>query len=217
MNEAMRRRRQSPRYSARYLVLAYSKTPDKFDASEIQRLVAKEQGKCAIVRQTQVDDTSSYLAFIDFSGKRFQTRNLGLFDVQGQHPKWSQVRSSPRDALVSMMAKGEVVWNGLSRDAWKKAPEQDEVPRSKTKDTSPLQWEYLGSCSNEDDISALCSNYMAAREPPAATTQLECLRKMSERPSISRDVSSWREGYRAGYSDALALHEQRQSSGYPSK
>jgi hypothetical protein len=210
--ESAKRPSQSTRYSARYLILVYSKTSHRFDALEIQRLVSREEGQCTIVRQLQLDDTSNHLAFVDFAGKRFQTRNLGLFDIQGHHPKWSQVRSSPWDTLDSMIASGEVVWNGLSRNAFKISIAHNEPSRSVGKTST--QWNHLGSSNNEEDITALCKKYMATEESGSDTTELEQMNDSVDWFAVSRMIGDWRDGYRAGYSDGLARNkdEQRGSS-----
>lgn len=199
-----RRPRQSLRYSARYLLLTYSKTPERFDALEIQRLASQEHGQCTIVRQVQRDNTFSYLAFVDFAGKRFQTRNLGLFDIQGIHPKWSQVRSSPWDTLDDMMEGGEVIWNGIVR--CKTPSVQNGTPQSASKSKSTMQWEHLGSSSKEEDILALCKQYIAAEEPRSSAVGFEQSRDRVAMSEIFRVMDLWRDGYRAGYSDGLAHH-----------
>jgi hypothetical protein len=214
--ESARRPRQSTRYSARYLILVYSKTSHRFDALEIQRLVSREEGQCTIVRQLQADDTSNYLAFVDFAGKRFQTRNLGLFDIQGHHPKWSQVRSSPWDTLDSMIASGEIVWNGLSRGAFKKSIPRNEQPSYVSKASTSAQWEHLGSSSNEEAVTALCKKYMAAEESGSDTTEPDQTSDSVNWSAISRIIGKWRDGYRAGYSDGLAHRKEEQRGGSPS-
>ena len=219
VNKSPRRPRQSlnnNRYSARYLILVYSKTPERFDPLEIQRLVSQEKGQCTIVRRLQADDTLSYLAFIDFAGKRFQTRNLGLFDIQGNHPKWLHVRSSPWKTLDNMAASGEVVWSGISRD--RKTAAQDERTWPASKGVSPMQWEYLGSSSNEGDILELCKKYTTSHNPNAsAVTDLlhpSCSdhHEKTDKIDMSRLIEFWKEGYRSGYGDGLSYSKGRQNT-----
>lgn len=204
-NRSSRRSRKplsNNRYSARYLVLVYSQTSERFDPLEIERLVSQEEGQCAIIRRSQNDGSSSYLSFVHFSGKRFQTRNLGLFDIQGHHPRWVHVRSAPWRTFDTMAASGEVVWNGLSRD--KETQGQNRESWSPSSSSISATWEYLGSSTNETDILDLCQKYIGAQDSKASiSTEVLQPTDLLETNDASHKTDSWRDGYRAGYRDAL--------------
>lgn len=202
----LRRPRQTSRYSARYLLLVYNKPSCRFDPLEIHRLVSQEQAQCTIVRQLHSDGTFNYLAFVDFAGKRFQTRNLALFDIQGHHPKWTQVRSSPWDTLDNVIASGEVVWNGIYRETRKEA---DDCDAQATIPGSSNSWEYLGSVSDDEDLAEILKGTGTISTPLPATSRYMESRDVAKEPEkvkISCDMKSWRDGYRAGYFDAIAHH-----------
>lgn len=190
------------RYSARYLILIYRETRPHFDPLEIQRLVAREQGKCTIVRQAD----SNYLAFVDFAGKRFQTRNLGLFDIQGYRPKWIHVTSSPWRNLEKMMAQGHVLWNGISP-----RPQKQPSPRKRGPGKEPASsssWELVGSATSEASLQELLQKEMDSEQSRAPEIQLDCVPLVGGETEMARNVQYWQDGYRAGYKAAiLNIHQ----------
>ncbi|KAL2830857.1 hypothetical protein BDW59DRAFT_158293 [Aspergillus cavernicola] len=203
------------RYSARYLVLIYRETRAHFDPLEIQRLVAREQAKCTIVRRARGDDTavSSYSAFVDFSGKRFQTRNLALFDVQGYRPKWIHVTSSPWRTLDEMIAQGDVVvWNGIVRPSTKHTGGRKPAPATSSKmdSSSSSPWELVGSATSEASFRELLRKELSAEagsEPPEEQPSFDRVEDCSTivvagETEMARNVQYWQDGYRAGYKAA---------------
>ncbi|KAF2115470.1 hypothetical protein BDV96DRAFT_632070 [Lophiotrema nucula] len=207
------------RYSARYLILEYNRTSDRFDPLEIQRLVSREQAQCTIVRQSLNDDTSHYLAFVDFAGKRFQTRNLSLFDIQGHHPRWVHVSSSPWHQLEDMKQRGDVVWNGISIARTRNAPPSaSEAPQTskKTSFHTLPEWELVGSSSNEKAFLDLCRSHMPRKSFDIAEKQLRMDPPVQTRGSgpteISRNVEYWQDGYRAGFKECFAQLKKQQKA-----
>lgn len=208
-----------PRYSARYLLLIYRATLAHFDPLEIQRLVAREQAKCTIVRRshgagddtdasTAVSDSlSSYSAFVDFSGKRFQTRNLALFDVQGYHPKWIHVTSSPWQTLDKIIAQGDVVvWNGVVRPT--KHSESSSTSRKRAASAaSNMPWELVGSATDESDFRELVRKELGAETPePFIDGVEECRTALrAGETEMTRNVQYWQDGYRAGFKAASSI------------
>ncbi|KAL2869907.1 uncharacterized protein BJX67DRAFT_378951 [Aspergillus lucknowensis] len=208
------------RYSARYLILVYRDTGPHFDPLEIQRLVAREQGKCTIVRQAGC----TYFAFVDFAGKRFQTRNLGLFDVQGYHPKWIHVSSSPWRTLDEMMAmaQGHVLWNGIARPQMKKASpagrkrtrtsasraqgqSQAQAPASASASSSA--WDLVGSATDESSLQELLQREMEldSEHLQSKPQNNGCVPLASGETEMARNVQYWQDGYRAGYKAAMSM------------
>lgn len=194
------------RYSARYLILVYRDTGPHFDPLEIQRLVACEQGKCTIVRQAG----SNYLAFVDFAGKRFQTRNLGLFDVQGYHPKWIHVTSYPWRTLDEMMAQGHVLWNGIARPQKQPSPTRKRAAAGAGKaPASSTPWQLVGSATNEASLQELLQKEMDSEDSKAPERQLDKIDSgvplAGGETEMARNVQYWQDGYRAGYKAAMAM------------
>ncbi|KAK0618891.1 hypothetical protein B0T14DRAFT_565798 [Immersiella caudata] len=225
----------STRYSARYLILIYTETSLRFDPLEIRRLASRWRAQCTIVRQTRHNDTGThnYLAFVDFVGKRFQTRNRNSFDIQGYHPKWLHLTSSPWRHLEQMTERGEVIWNGVfsrvqqgqegRRKIGSSTVARESSSRSVSAD-SPLpamnpsegfaegrDWEFLGAADTESSFLDLCG----ASEMPKET--LDTVERMLELASpsyehsgreeteISRNVRFWQDGFRAGYEAARGV------------
>lgn len=202
------------RYSARYLILIYRKTRAHFDPLEIQRLVAREQAKCTIVRQSEDDNVFSYFAFIDFAGKRFQTRNLGLFDVQQYHPKWIHVTSSPWRKLDEMIAQGDVLWNGIVRPDKHPTPGHEKPTVNKTSSSSP--WELVGSATSEASFQELLRKEMNIKrlespEPLFDDYEVEATSEYGE-TEMARNVQYWQDGYRAGYKAAISKPNDHQTT-----
>ncbi|KAL6866180.1 hypothetical protein ACO1O0_002285 [Amphichorda felina] len=187
------------RYSARYLILVYSNTPERFDPLEIQRLVTQEQGQCTIVQKSAASEspgnggaggvmTTSYLVFVDFAGKRFQTRNLGLFDVQGLHPKWLHVRSSPWERLAELMSRGDVVWDGLSASTL--SPSEFHGSSQNSDPTSSSGWELLGSSSNETEMLELCAKHMGSSISSSLSSLPPLPQEQAEQPPDLESILS---------------------------
>ncbi|KAJ5151377.1 uncharacterized protein N7482_010629 [Penicillium canariense] len=193
------------RYSARYLILIYRGTRAHFDPLEIQRLVAREQANCTIVRHSEDDNVSSYFAFVDFAGKRFQTRNLGLFDTQQYHPKWIHVTSSPWRKLDEMIAQGDVLWNGIVRP--NRYPSADHKKPAASKISSPRPWEMVGSATSEASFQELLRKEMtiAQSDSPEPLFDDFDIGATSEdgETEMARNVKYWQDGYRAGYKAAM--------------
>lgn len=193
------------RYSARYLILVYRDTGPHFDPLEIQRLVAREQAKCTIIVQQA---GANYLAFVDFAGKRFQTRNLGLFDVQGHHPKWIHVTSYPWRTLDEMMAQGHVLWNGIARPQKQASPARRRAAAGKAP-ASSTPWELVGSATNEASLQELLQKEMDSEQAKTPERQLDKIDSgvpvAGGETEMARNVQYWQDGYRAGYKAAMAM------------
>ncbi|KAL3479520.1 hypothetical protein BJX99DRAFT_255518 [Aspergillus californicus] len=216
-----------PRYSARYLLLIYRATLAHFDPLEIQRLVAREQAKCTIVRRrshgagedidtsTAVSDPpfSSYSAFVDFSGKRFQTRNLALFDVQGYHPRWIHVTSSPWQTLDRIIAQGDVVvWNGVVRptkhsESSSSSSSSSTARKRAASTASNAPWELVGSGIDESDFRELVRKELSAETlEPFVDGVEECRAALQAgETEMTRNVQYWQDGYRAGFKAASSI------------
>ncbi|KAH8704940.1 hypothetical protein BGW36DRAFT_434557 [Talaromyces proteolyticus] len=203
------------RYSARYLILIYRGTPAHFDPLEIQRLVGREQAKCTIVRESRNENVFSYFAFVDFAGKRFQTRNLGLFDIQGYHPKWIHVTSSPWRMLDEMKSKGDVLWNGIIRHNKQTSSGRKTSATSKTSSSSS-PWELVGSATNEASFQELLrkETTIEKSEPPEPLLddlEAGAISVVGE-TEMARNVQYWQDGYRAGYKAAISKSNLHQTS-----
>jgi hypothetical protein len=195
------------RYSARHLLLIYSQTTARFDPLEIQRIVSTKHARCTIVRQPSPDSKQNYLAFVDFAGKRFQTRNPRLFDIQGYHPKWLHLSSSPWHTLDKIIARGEVIWDGAKRP--NKGSELADTNSVINDSQRSVRWDYLGSASNDDAFMDLCRKEMDGKQ----LNDLSCmLGRTNSSPmpetEMSQNVRFWQDGYKAGYMAASASMTQ---------
>ncbi|KAF2648153.1 hypothetical protein K491DRAFT_763250 [Lophiostoma macrostomum CBS 122681] len=201
---------ENNRYSARYLILVYAKTSGRFDPLEIQRLVSREQAQCTIVLQSLDSDAPNYLAFIDFSGKRFQTRNLKMFDIQGHHPRWVRISSSPWRTLDEIMQRGDVVWKGITRKRKIVEPSEPPARKSLGSRSTSSEWEMVGSLSDETAFLSLCKSQMPQETFENVMKQIETPKQTrKDRVDVPSTVEYWQAGYREGFRDALAHMNQK--------
>lgn len=190
------------RYSARYLLLVYENTPPHFDPLEIRRLARLEQARCTIIREQLVDDLCNYLAFIDFAGKRFQTRNERLFDIQGYHPKWCPLSSAPATYYDQCLKRGHVVLSEAPRPRDRSA----KKPVTKSAD-----WEELTVSSNRDDFFDTCKEQAPSQLAPQLDRIRARLEQRAQPPvtginsDVSRLTSSWTDGFKAGFEAGMNL------------
>jgi hypothetical protein len=191
-------------------MLLYSQTSVRFDPLEIQRLAFTQEAHCTIVRNSLRDgNTFNYFAFVDFAGKRFQTRNLRLFDIQGYHPKWVHLTSSPWRNLDQMLKSGEVVWNGVSRPQGSDSP-KEKLSSSKKISSSSTDWELLGSSSNEKSFLELCKSRMGQEVFESFTKILEQpMQSGHGETDMSLNVRYWQDGYRAGREAAFSISKNQ--------
>ena len=190
------------RFSARYLLLVYEKTLPHFDPLEIRRLAAQEKASCTIVREQSANGLCNYLAFIDFSGKRFQTRNERLFDIQGYHPRWCPISSSPATYYDQCLRRGHVVY--------REAPRPRERCSKKQTAESP-GWQELAVSKNREDFFETCKEQSPTELAPQLDNIHAYLEKSCATPftATSSDVSqltmSWTEGFKVGFDTGLKV------------
>ena len=197
-----RNRRQEKRYSARYLLLRYVRTPAKFDPDEIRRLVALQKAISTIVCEQNVfSNSATYLVFIDFSGKRFQTRNDKLFDVQGNHPQWHPVTRSPTQVYNWCKNRGTVIFD----DALQKGASHVDATASMFDD-----WKVHVSSSDQTDFFERCEDILPAPlQNPLRELEAELYQptaKTIRARSTSKQSDIWSEGFKAGFEMAVKVN-----------
>ncbi|KAH8891545.1 hypothetical protein GQ53DRAFT_865295 [Thozetella sp. PMI_491] len=191
------------RYSARFLILTYAQTTTRFDPFEIERLASRWQAKCTIVQQARPNGSFNYFAFIDFVGKRFQTRNLNCFDIQGHHPKWLHLNSSPWRHRDQMMHRGEVICDNVTPPT-ETASHTDAHPSAKkvSASSTSTQWELLGSADCEASFLDMCASQLPEESLEAVASIIGRPVHNRNETAISRNVRYWQDGFRAGFEAA---------------
>ena len=191
------------RFSARYLLLRYIRAPSKFDAGEIRRLAAAQKAQCTIIRERASDTKGSnnYLAFIDFSGKRFQTRNPSLFDVQGCHPHWHLVTTSAQKTYDWCKGRGNVLFDNAMQRRARFA--HQPIPKG-------CDWDLHVVSDNKDDFFHPCEELLAAPLKSSLTdaeTGIERLPHSTSSPMTKKDdhLEIWRSAFKVGFEAGTRL------------
>ena len=182
------------RYSARYLLLIYEDVPLHFDPFEVRRLVTQKQARCTVVVERSSDSLCNVLAFVDFYGKRFQTRNLRLFDVQGSQARWCSITTAYPQVYDDLMARGRVIIND--------APRPEERIRLK-KASDSRNWENHAPIGDREDVFA-SSSWL---EPDFCEYQQEhkfICPSAGVMPQCSQYTEVWKDAFRAGFEAGLS-------------
>lgn len=140
--------------NARFFLITYSQCGE-LDPWAVNDHFASLGAECIIGREIHADEGVHLHAFIDF-GRKFRSRRVSIFDVDGHHPNISPSKRSPEGGYDYAIKDGEVVAGGLAR------PSVDGAVSNGNK------WsEIVGSASESEfweaverlDPKALCTNY----------------------------------------------------------
>lgn len=143
----------SKRFGSRYAVLAYNSVSAQFNFQDIRRICYMEKAAATIVEiSTSSHGSKTYLAFVDFCGKRFQTRNVTMFDVQNVHPKWWLIRGNAREIYDDLTSKGRIV-----------CAEASPPPRKVSGKTlgsmyKPDEWRTVEAPTRQDNFLVTCDD-----------------------------------------------------------
>lgn len=101
------------RFRSRYALFTYSQCGE-LDPFQVVCLFSSLGAECIIGRENHADEGVHLHAFVDF-GKRFNTSNERLFDVDGRHPNIAPSRGTPEKGYDYAIKDGDVVGGGLER------------------------------------------------------------------------------------------------------
>jgi len=99
--------------NARYVLLTYSQSGD-LDPFRVVDHLSTLGGECIIARENHKVSGVHLHAFVDFD-RKFRSRNVRVFDVDGKHPNISPSRGTPEKGYDYAIKDGEVVAGGLER------------------------------------------------------------------------------------------------------
>lgn len=116
---------QQFRLQSRYVLLTYSQCGD-LDPQLVCDHLATIPAECLIGRENHADGGIHLHAFVDF-GRRFDTRDARLFDVDGRHPNIQPCGRTPQAMLDYAIKDGDVVAGGLSPVIEHNVPTADTV------------------------------------------------------------------------------------------
>lgn len=101
------------RWQFRYCLLTYSQCGDT-DPFDVVNHLSTLGAECIIGRELHQDGGIHLHAFVDF-GRKFRSRDVRAFDVNGCHPNVEPTRLSPAAGWDYATKDGDIVAGGLER------------------------------------------------------------------------------------------------------
>lgn len=151
-------------HNFRYVLLTYAQCGDLDPWRVVERL-SSLGAECIIGREHHEDGGLHLHCFADF-GKKFRSRKVDIFDVDGRHPNWSASRGTPEKAYDYAIKDGDVVAGGLAR------PE----PVSMGARTSADKWARITAAEDRDEFWSLVHQL----DPKAAACSFNALSKYAD-------------------------------------
>lgn len=142
------------RFNCRYVLLTYAQC-GTLDEWAVVNHLSSLGAECIIGREDHADGGTHLHAFCDF-GRKFRSRRMDIFDVDGYHPNISPSRGRPGEGYDYAIKDGNVVAGGLTR------------PGSSGTTTNGDKWSEIIRAESEHefwenverlDPKALCTNF----------------------------------------------------------
>lgn len=146
-------------YQFRYVLLTYAQC-GSLDAFRVVEHLSELGAECIIGRENHEDGGVHLHAFVDF-GRKFRSRDVRVFDVDGQHPNVSPSKGTPEKGYDYAVKDGDIVAGGLER------PNRSRVPGSGD------QWATILGAGDIDEFWKLCEE-LAPRALLTNFTSLRC-------------------------------------------
>jgi len=151
---------KSFRFNAKYALLTYAQCGD-LDPWRINDHLGTLGAECCIGRENHRDGGIHYHAFVAWE-RKYSTRNIRAFDVDGCHPNISPSKGSPGAGFDYATKEGDIVAGGLGRPGG----DRDTIPESGSKwheiILAKTRDEFFGLCADLDPRS-LCLNFPSLR------------------------------------------------------
>ena len=132
-------------YGGKYLMLTYAQIKDDFDWNKIKLIAENAQAQMHIAKELHQDGNPHIHAFLAFTGRRFQTRTLKHFDIDGHHPNWVWVKTTEWLMWDYVNKDGNILYSNLNRP---QVTEVTKMPRALP------QWETVLSSKTPDEFMA---------------------------------------------------------------
>lgn len=124
------------KFQAKYGLLTYAQSPD-LDPQRIVELLCDLGAECIVGRERHQDGGIHHHAFFMFE-RRFITRDVRKFDIDGYHPNIVRGYGTPEKGYDYATKDGDVVAGGLERpsgnDANTRADKWSEIIEAETRD-----------------------------------------------------------------------------------
>uniref|UniRef100_A0A8E7G261 Replication-associated protein n=1 Tax=Turdus hortulorum Genomoviridae sp. TaxID=2814995 RepID=A0A8E7G261_9VIRU len=100
--------------NSKYVLLTYAQCGD-LDEWVVSNYLSSLDAECIVAREVHKETGGVHLhVFVDF-GRKFRSRNVRIFDVEGRHPNVSPSRGTPEKGYDYAIKDGDVVAGGLAR------------------------------------------------------------------------------------------------------
>lgn len=147
------------RFAARYGLLTYAQSGE-LDPFRVVDHLADLGAECIIGREDHVDGGVHLHAFFMFE-RKFESRNVRVFDVDGCHPNIVRGYGTPEKGWDYATKDGDVVGGGLERPCGDRVSEAGSV------------WSQLVMAPSRDDFFELCAE-LAPRALLCSFPSLRC-------------------------------------------
>jgi len=135
------------RHQFRYALLTYPQCGN-LDPFKIVNHLATLHAECIIGRELHEDGGTHLHAFVDF-GRKYRSRDMRAFDVEGCHPNISPSKGRPGDGWDYATKDGDIVAGGLERPSNTK---RSGGPSLEERATQIL------AAENKEELYRLCSD-----------------------------------------------------------
>lgn len=164
------------RFAAKYGLLTYSALGEDSSAVgelawKIVRTLGERGAECIVGREHHRDGGLHLHAFFMF-GRKFESRDVRVFDVDGHHPNIVRGYSSPRAGYDYAIKEGDVVAGGL---------EQPDDRRGATMDRDGGVWAEILLAETREEFFETCAR-LAPRALLCSFTSLSCYADWKYRP-----------------------------------
>lgn len=128
------------RFAAKHVLLTYAQC-GTLDPWAVNNHLGSLGAECIIARETHADGGLHLHAFVEFE-RKFDSRNVRIFDVDGCHPNISQSYGTPEKGFDYAIKDGDVVAGGLQR------------PRGMGISSTRSKWHDIIDSPNREDFFA---------------------------------------------------------------
>ncbi|QCS37574.1 replication-associated protein [Tortoise genomovirus 14] len=156
------------RFAARYGLLTYPQCGD-LDPWRVVEMLGELGAECIIGREDHSDGGVHLHAFFMFE-RKFESRNVRIFDVDGCHPNIVRGYSTPEKGAAYAIKDGDVVAGGLDVESLRS-------PVSK----SGSNWAEIQLAETRDDFFEACAR-LEPRALCCSFTSLKCYADWRYRP-----------------------------------
>lgn len=151
--------------NARYVLLTYPQCAD-LDGFAVMECISHLGGECIVARESHADGGVHLHVFVDF-GRKFRSRKVDIFDVDGRHPNICPSRGTPEKGYDYAIKDGDVICGGLLRG---------DVARGGGDGSTLDKWTQITSAETREQFWELCLEL----DPKSCATAFTQLSKFAD-------------------------------------